>query len=240
MRRKRSLVINEIVTPSSSTIPAVSTPSIPPFVFRLFRGFLGYLYFENSMTQQAEKWIHELRKFIANCREQLPLRARGDFRSDEEWKCRVIGGNFISWLREHGPSLLQERAVLADYKRWDKEPIVIFTSEEPGLVAAKEILGGDSSRVLFLYPKEYKRWIEMSPDEEFHWHVHTWSYFSDLSEDALDRAGKIHPIDADEQYWLQEEGTTCGENFGRGGSHLWKWDGVKPVLLEEAFNHWVS
>ncbi len=28
--------------------------------------------------------------------------------------------------------------------------------------------------------------------------------------------------------------------WGRGIEHLWKWDGAKPTLLEEAIAHWVG
>lgn len=192
------------------------------------------------MTPQTKAWSRGLREFIANCRQKLPYRARKDFRDAEEWQCRIIGGSFISWLRQHGPNLIQERAFFADYEKLDKEPIIVFTSEESGLVASQEILEGDSSRVLPLYPAEYARWLDKRPDEKFQCHIHTWSYFTELDEDAFDRAQKSHQITDGETYWLHKEGTTCGPAFGRGGDHLWKWDGEKPVLLEEAFNQWVS
>ena len=49
-----------------------------------------------------------------------------------------------------------------------------------------------------------------------------------------------YPIGSGESYWLHKEGTMCGESFGRGGDHLWKWNGSQPVLLEESINQWVS
>jgi len=47
-----------------------------------------------------------------------------------------------------------------------------------------------------------------------------------------------HGVLPGESYWLHKEGTMYGELFGRGGSHLWKWDGSEPTLLEECFEQW--
>lgn len=192
------------------------------------------------MNLDTETWSQELREFIADCRRTRPLRPRADLREDEERQCRIIGRGFISWLNEYGPHLLRERAILADSENWDKDPIVVFTSEESGLVAANEILDGDLSKILYLYPDELKSWHALRPDKEYLYHVHTWSCFIPLGKDVLREARKKYPISKHESYWLHDEGTICGQNFGRGGSHLWKWDGEKPKLLEEAISQWVS
>ena len=77
------------------------------------------------------------------------------------------------------------------------------------------------------------------PELGYRWHVHTWSFFAGISPEVADRA-KQYPLGEGESYWLHEEGTMCGDLFGRGGGHLWKWDGREPVLLEEAIEQWVS
>jgi len=192
------------------------------------------------MNPQTEKWSQGLREFIASRRSKIPLRPRSELNDYEEWQCRIIGGSLISWLREHGPNFIRERAVLSDWEGWDKNPIVVFSSDEPGLVAANEILRGDSSAVLWLYRDELKDWYALQADDKYVHHVHTWSCFATLDEAMLSKARKKHPISNGESYWLHDEGTICGPNFGRGGSHLWKWNGEKPELLEEVIDQWVS
>ncbi len=42
-----------------------------------------------------------------------------------------------------------------------------------------------------------------------------------------------HPVADGGSPWLHKVGTMCGQLFGRGGGHLWKWDGQEYTLLEE-------
>jgi hypothetical protein len=129
--------------------------------------------------------------------------------------------------------------MFADWENWEKEPFIVFTSEQPGLVAAREILEDESERIAFLYPTEFVEWNKSHPDENFRWHVHTWSFFAPLDSETKKKATQ-YPLAAGETYWLHKEGTMCGPLFGRGGDHLWKWNGNEPELLQECLNQWVS
>jgi hypothetical protein len=191
------------------------------------------------MTEAGFDWFFELRDDMREFRRSHPLVAREALSLEEEMKCRIIGGSLIRWLEEYGPRLMQERSVLAKLKGWESDPFIVFTSEQPGLIAANEILDRKSSQIAFLYPAEFTRVTKIRPDAEYQWHVHTWSYFTTLDADTLQRAAK-YPLAPGETYWLHKEGTMCGQLFGRGGDHLWKWNGKKPELLEECFNQWVS
>jgi hypothetical protein len=191
------------------------------------------------MKDEGKKWFEGLRRFADECRKKAPLAERTSLSPAEEVQCRIIGGSLIGWLQKFGPRLLQERAVLATLQDWEKDPFVVFTSEQPGLVAANEILEESPPTIAFLYPDEFTRWTRRHPDTDYRWHVHTWSFFAALDADTAQRAAK-HPLAAGETYWLHKEGTMCGPLFGRGGDHLWKWDGSEPALIEECFNQWVT
>lgn len=191
------------------------------------------------MKNEGQKWFQELTAYVAACRATRPIAHRDSLVAADEWQCRIIGGSLISWIEEGGPRLIQERAVLARLKNWEKDPFIVFTSEEPGLIAAQEILGEESARVAFLTPAEFSSWLTSHPDPEYRWHVHRWSYFAPLDQETRKKTAK-YPLAGGESYWLHKEGTMCGQLFGRGGDHLWKWDGKDPSLLAECLNHWVS
>ena len=81
--------------------------------------------------------------------------------------------------------------------------------------------------------------MKFHPDSDFRWHVHTWSFFAPLDADTAKKAEKFQ-LSAGESLRLHKEGTMCGKLFGRGGDHLWKWNGQELELLEECVNIWVS
>jgi len=192
-----------------------------------------------KMKEQGTKWFDELKAYTAECRKHRPLTLRDDLSVCEEMQCRIIGGSLIGWLQEYGPRLLQERAVLSDFEGWEKDPFVVFTSEQPGLVAANEILEETPPTITCLYSDEFAEWTKTHPDEGYCWHIHTWSFFMAPDADEIKAAAR-YPLVEGETYWLHKEGTVCGPLFGRGGDHLWKWNGEEPKLLEECFNQWVS
>ena len=191
------------------------------------------------MQQQGKDWFNELKRFVGERRTKHPIANRDDFKAEDEMQCRIIGGGLIAWLEDHGPQFLQERSFLAKLKGWEKDPFVIFTSTEPGLVAANEILQEDPANIAALYPDEFTQWLKDNPDPDYLWHVHMWSFF-ETPDSAMQEKAKEYPVAQGESYWLHREGTMCGPLFGRGGDHLWKWDGDEPVLLQECINQWVS
>ncbi len=191
------------------------------------------------MKREGIEWFDQLVKDSLDFRSKKPLPARETLSPAEEMQCRIIGGSFISWLEHQGPRLLQEREVLSKLQEWEKDPFIVFTSDKPGLIAAREILDGNSDRFAFLFPKEFKKWEACHSDNEYQWHIHTWSFFTTLDKASLKRTSE-YPLAPGETFWLHQEGTMCGQLFGRGGDHLWKWDGENFVLLQEGFNQWVS
>ncbi len=186
-------------------------------------------------------WTEDLRRFAAACRAARPLPDRGTLTLAQERQCRIVGGALLAWLREHGPSFLQERAAMARLLEVDPDPAIVFTSDVPGLVAAQEILGPDHDRVVFMLEEEFAAAEPRAADLGYVRHVHVWSRFHpELEPGFAAQARSKHPIPASSEYWQHAEGTMWAPNAGRGVDHLWCWDGRQPELLEEALTHWVA
>ena len=193
------------------------------------------------MESGLEQWVAELRAYIADCRSKNPLPDPDSLTVAQEWQRRIEGGALLTWLKKIGPSFLQERQVLAGMMGVAAEPVIVFTSDVPGLVAAREILGEEHERVLYLMHEEFESSPLQSADRRYQWHAHVWSYFAtEIDEILTEAAIAKHPIPPECSYWMHHEGTMWGIRAGRGVDHLWKWDGTEPELLEEAFSHCVS
>ncbi|MBW6454624.1 MAG: hypothetical protein K0A98_01950 [Trueperaceae bacterium] len=181
------------------------------------------------------EWTEDLRRFAAACRATRPLPERATLTLAQEWQCRIVGGALLAWMRENGPSFLQERTAMARLLEVDPDPATVFTSDVPGLVAAQEILGSDHERVVFLLEEEFADAAPRATDPRYDRHVHVWSRFlPELEPDFAAQARSRHAIPASSAYWQHGEGTMWAPNAGRGGDHLWRWDGRPPDLLEEA------
>lgn len=186
-------------------------------------------------------WGDALRAYVIERRAARPLPDRATLSAADEWRCRIVGGAFIAWLERHGPSFLREREVHRRVLGVDPDPLIVFTSDVPGLVAAAEILGSGSDRIVCLTEPEFDAWVALRPDAGFRHHVHVWSYLrSVLEPDFEAKARAKHPLADGHAYWQHVEGTLWAPLAGRGVDHLWAWDGREPVLLEEAFTSWVT
>ena len=115
-----------------------------------------------DLKAEGRKWFDGLRRFVSECRAKRLVNIREALSAFEEIQCRIIGGSLIAWLRKHGPGFIQERAVLAELQNYEKDPFIVFTSEQPGLVAAREILSKGPANIVFLYPDEFTEWLEQS------------------------------------------------------------------------------
>ncbi|QZZ22407.1 hypothetical protein J5X98_08520 [Leptothermofonsia sichuanensis E412] len=59
-----------------------------------------------------QEWSAALKSFSQSQREQNPLPDRESLSDEEEWQCRIIGGEFISWYQRHLRDILGQRAVV--------------------------------------------------------------------------------------------------------------------------------
>jgi len=189
------------------------------------------------MLDISNPWENQLRTYVAQCRAAEPLPERADINPAEEWQCQIVGGTILSWLREHGPHFLEQRSVLGTLLDVDDDPAIVFTSNMPGLIAAREILGPDHERVICLLEREFAGSPAQLADPSFKHYLHFWSYFrSELDPQLADEAKAKYPLPPECRYWQHTEGTLWADNAGQEVDHLWCWDGHQPKLLEEAMS----
>jgi hypothetical protein len=176
-----------------------------------------------EMNPRRNKWQQGLLNYERAYRTGRPATNRKSLSKQGRMQCDIIAGTLAGQLHN-----LQR---MPDHNRH-----LVFTSTEPGLVAAHGILQGQSLAFCCLPPKEYRLWMQLHPDMNFRLHVHFWSHFVEHPDIINCRFS----ISTDEQYWLHTEGMMCGPKFGRGADHLWKWDGEQPVLLQKNYTQWTS
>lgn len=185
---------------------------------------------------QAALEVRMIHEYIAN-----PLPPREELSALEEYQCRIVGGTLVSWLQTHSRPLLREREFLKDIRQLERDPLIVFISDKPGLIAARQILEGAPFPIVYLSQETFDAFIEQDPDETFCWHVVFTSYFHQNADgDTQSAMHATHQLQPGEEFWLHREVSTLAPLFARGGEHLWKWDGEKMSLVEEAFSTWIS
>ena len=185
-----------------------------------------------------QEWLTALKSFVKEQRQNNPIPERSTLSDEEEWQCRIIGGEFISWYQQHLPDILDQRVVLRITK-FDSEPLIVFTTSMPGLVAAQEIMPEPSNNLVYLLHTEFDDWEKEHPVDTFSFHIHHWSYFRQIDQELLLRAQETYPEVSVEEYRIHTSGDLWGEQCGVQGEHLWRWNGEEMKLLEEAFSQMV-
>jgi hypothetical protein len=158
---------------------------------------------------------------------------RQSLSEEEEWQCRIIGGEFISWYKHDLSYILQQRIAL-QVRQFDKEPILVFTTSIPGLVATREIIKEPSENLVCLLHHKFEKWIGRNPVDEFIFHIHHWSYFKPIDEDLLELAQTSYPKIDPAEFRIHTSGDLWGERCGLGADHLWRWNGSIMELIEES------
>ena len=181
----------------------------------------------------------DLRKHVELCRGVLAIPPRQSLPPEGEAQCQVLSGHLIRWLSEWGPQLLEERAVLSSLQGWDKDPLICFQSDLPGLVAASEILGDEPAPVVWGLSSDFASLP--TRDDEFRYHVELRSTFTPVSPEVVATVlRQKHPLSSSEAYFLHRDENILGPLFAREAHHIWKWNGRELMLLEEAFEKGVS
>ena len=111
----------------------------------------------------AGDWMAQFREYSGACRVIKPLPPRDSLTLAEEHQCRTVGGTILTWLRHAGPRMLQERAAMCGVLGIDPAPVIVFTSNVAGAIAAQQILGADHERVIFLLEGEYAPLLSATP-----------------------------------------------------------------------------
>jgi len=146
------------------------------------------------------------------------------------------GGWLLAWLRDSAAGFITQRRF---FEPGEGQPLLVFTTDISGLVAAQEIAGDDPSELVYLLDEEYDEWMAQH-DDGFEHHIHLWARFIDPDHDFLDRAKRDFPCPVGWRYWTHSTGTLWGRLAGGGADHLWVWDGRESKLVKHAFNTWVT
>ncbi len=182
-----------------------------------------------------EEWSAAVRSFAQLQREQSSIPDRDSLSTEEEWQCRIIGGEFISWYQHRLPDILRQRAALR-FMKFDPKPFIIFTTSMPGLVAAREIMPEAPQSLVYLLHSEFEEFERNHLAGDFTACIHHWSYFRPLDEEFLARAQQSFPGVKAEEYRIHTVGDLWGERCGGEDNHLWRWNGREMELLEELFS----
>lgn len=173
-----------------------------------------------------------------------PMPARDALSPQQEAILNVEGGFLTTWLRQYGPQMLGERRVtLENLGGASMQPIVVIHGDIPAVVAVLHI-AGDAARtgekkLVALLDEDYDAFIRDNPEaREFDFHVSSWSRFLPAAPALLERARQLgHPIDPAATYFNHVNGTLWGPRHGLEVENLWRWDGARLDLVEEAIVH---
>jgi hypothetical protein len=182
-----------------------------------------------------QEWIVALKSFQQTQRQLNPIPDRDSLSDEEEWHCRIIGGEFTSWFKHQLRKIVGQRTALR-VMSFDPQPLIVFTTTIPGLVAAREIIPGPSENFFYLLHTEFQEWGKDHPVDKFTFHIHHWSYFRQIDQELLLRAHTAYPEVNAEEYRIHSSGDLWGVRCGAEGDHLWRWNGQEMELLEEAFS----
>lgn len=183
------------------------------------------------------EWFEELQSYVRSLRAKNPLPSSKSFRAARHARYRINGGSIVSWLENHEPHFLEQRRF---WKPEEDSPPTVFTSDITGLVAASEIFDPDVRGIVYLNEGQFNNWLRMNPDDEFLGHVHFWARWVDPPHKDFLEMAEQYPLPPGGKYWQHQEGTLWGPLAGRGGDHLWIWDGNEATLVEEAMIRWIS
>ncbi len=193
----------------------------------------------NGMGMRRETYEKAVRDHLDRRRQDVPIVPRGGLSPLAESQCQVLGGSLINWIQEQADGLLAERAMLGKLKDWHADPVILFVSTMPGLVAAQEILGDEKSPFVWGLTDDFESFEE--PDDEYLFHVEFRSLLEEPESDTdVTDLKKSYPLAPGESHFIHTVESVMGPLFARGEKHLWKWNGDELKLLEEAWQEWVS
>jgi hypothetical protein len=182
------------------------------------------------------QWQAELKSFSQELYRSQPLPPRESLTPEEEWQCRIIGGDLIGWHQYALPHIMNERNALR-ICNFDPQPVQVFTSTIPGLVAAHVILtdlGEQAPDIIYLPHDTFTAWCQEHSLSRTAY-IHQWSYFEPLYNESLVEASQKYETIPPQDFRLHTSGDLWGENCGTEQSHLWRWNGQEMELVQEAF-----
>jgi len=189
------------------------------------------------MFPATEAWLNGLRAFASGPRpDRSSRRPSPDGTQREHAAERAI---LEAWLE----SWLEGAEALAAARRaWlegpdaaaggDPEPAIVLTTSPVGIESARLRLDGLAVRIVAVSELDYRLWCIRQPDHGHRWHVNVWNWIKTRVPERRHAEFARHPLAEGEHYWLHRAGVAGAGAADRRESHLWKWDGSGPTLLE--------
>lgn len=192
-----------------------------------------------ELSEEAREWRDELEGFLASYRERQPLPAADDLDPLRDEQRRITGGRLLQFLQ-----FIQREEAFEAYPVLEEQPITdrvfVFATDVAGLAAARDIVDSESTRAVIATKEEWRAWLEApatEADETFECHYECWSVWH---QNLQAHWASVEAADGSAEYWVHEEGFALADRAGRGGRHLWSWDGDELALEEQDADDWSS
>jgi hypothetical protein len=185
-----------------------------------------------------QEWLKGLESFVQAKREENPIPDSDSLCAEDEWNYRIIGGSLIAFYKQRLTGILKERLVLR-MMSFSSDPLVVFTTSMPGLMAAREIEQDILGKFVYLLHSDFREWEDQNPVDTFTSHIRCWNHFRGIDQNLLAKATAAYPSVDPNEFRIHIQGDLWGEQCGLFVEHLWRWDGDEMKLLEEAISHGV-
>lgn len=179
-------------------------------------------------------WTSALKQAIQAQRQAKPVLARTKLTPEQEWECRIVEGEFLSWYEQDLRKIIGER-IAQGADRFDPDPTFVLTTNRAGLVALAEMLPEPPDNLVYLLHTDFKTWLASHPADTSTFYVHHWSFFEPLTEELQAQAKQAFPQVDPATFRLHQVGDQWEKQGKVVGKHLWQWDGKEMQLLAEAF-----
>ncbi|MFU8804444.1 MAG: hypothetical protein ACNA8W_11585 [Bradymonadaceae bacterium] len=190
---------------------------------------------ESPLFPDAARW----REAIATFKEQQAQTCdtEEELSPLQNWQRRITGGLIVQFFEFLEKSDLEEL-----YPALKELPlhrrVFLLVTDEPGMIAARELMDMDSPQAIALLKEEWRALLEsddFDEDETYVHHYQCWSVWHQIIP-----TGWELPTDVGGEFWVHEEGFALAGEAGRGAQHLWVWDGREMTLSKETMTSWVS
>ena len=195
-----------------------------------------------SMAEGFGEWASRLRRYVAACRASRPIPDRSTLTNAQEWQYHIISSSVRAGMRKYTPRYFREEAVM-NRRFGFNNPVFVFTSSVPGLIAAKDAIGTGHEQVVLLLENEYDASPCGEEGTEDDFYRHFWSTVdteAELDPEYVAGLRAEHPIPDGCSYWRHCEGSYSGPMASHWVAQLWCWDGGTATMIEGAWQSIIS
>ena len=140
-------------------------------------------------------WIAELRTFAVRARQRDPIPDRSSLSAEDDQQRRIIGSDFYHWGWNDEAGLNRIQGQRRIFGGAEDIPTIMFSTNWPGLVAARELLPADPPNpVICLLQSEFAEFNQLMLQQEAsrpqRWHTELENLDQELLDQIVD--GRTH------------------------------------------------